>query len=317
MEMEEQIVLKVAEALQEDVGHSRARIDTKTREEMALNPGDIVEIKGEKSTPALVWRMKSASDEGKGIIRMDGLVRKNAGVSIGDKVTIRKVQVQEAKKVVMAPVIQENQRIKFGPGIENFVKRGLLGKPLIKGDAIVVPGITLMGGALLFAVVNTASSSFVQVTADTEIILKDEPVQLEKIYTAAIAYEDIGGLKEELQRVREMIELPLKHPELFDRMGIDPPKGVLLYGPPGTGKTLIAKAVANEAGANFYSIQGPEIMNKFYGQSEENLRDIFKEAEENGPSILFIDELDSIAPKRDEVQGEVERRVVAQLPWTG
>src|SRR5947209_775616 len=252
-------------------------------------------------------------DEGKGIIRIDGLVRRNVGVSLGDKVEVRKAEVLPAERITIAPIISEGHKISFGQGIENFVKRGLLKRPLNKGDVVIVPGIALMGGALPFMVISTAPKGVVQIQDDTIIEMKEEPVREGEVLTPTVTYEDIGGLKEELMKVREMIELPLKHAELFERLGIDPPKGVLLYGPPGTGKTLIAKAVANEAGANFYSIQGPEIMSKYYGQSEERLREKFEEAQKNAPSVLFIDELDSIAPKREEVTGEVERRVVAQL----
>jgi transitional endoplasmic reticulum ATPase len=308
----EEVTLKVAEALQSDVGHGRARIDTSTRVALNLEPGDIIEIKGKKVTAAKVFRVNQ-DDEGISIIRIDGLVRKNAGVSIGDKVEIAKAEMQPASHVIISPLISETHRIRFGPGIENFVKRGLLKRPLTKGDTIIVPGIALMGGSLPFIVISTKPKGIIEITEDTEMVVKEEAIKEGEIEVTAVSYEDIGGLKEELQKVRETIELPLKHPELFDRLGIDPPKGVLLYGPPGTGKTLIAKAVANEAGANFYSIQGPEIMSKYYGESEERLRQKFEEAEKNPPSIIFIDELDSIAPKRGEVSGEVERRVVAQL----
>jgi transitional endoplasmic reticulum ATPase len=308
----EEVTLKVAEALQSDVGHGRARIDTSTRVALNLEPGDIIEVKGKKITAAKVFRVNQ-DDEGISIIRVDGLVRKNAGVSIGDKVEIKKAEMQPASHVTISPLISETHRIRFGPGIENFVKRGLLKRPLTKGDTIIVPGIALMGGSLPFIVINTKPKGIIEITEDTEMLVKEEAVKEGEIEVSAVSYEDIGGLKEELQKVRETIELPLKHPELFDRLRIDPPKGVLLYGPPGTGKTLIAKAVANEAGANFYSIQGPEIMSKYYGESEERLRQKFEEAEKNPPSVIFIDELDSIAPKRGEVTGEVERRVVAQL----
>jgi transitional endoplasmic reticulum ATPase len=308
----EEIILKVAEALQSDVGHGRARIDTSTRVALNLEPGDIIEIMGKKPTAAKVFRVNQ-DDEGIGIARIDGLVRKNAGVSIGDKIVVKKAEMQPATNVTISPLISETHRIRFGPGIENFVKRGLLKRPLTKGDTIIVPGIALMGGSLPFVVASTKPKGIIEITEDTDMAVKEEAVKEGESEVSAILYEDIGGLKEELQRVRETIELPLKHPELFDRLGIDPPKGVLLYGPPGTGKTLIAKAVANEAGANFYSIQGPEIMSKYYGESEERLRQKFEEAEKNPPSVVFIDELDSIAPKREEVSGEVERRVVAQL----
>ena len=305
-------ILKVAEAAQSDVSLGRARIDTSTRMKLGAEVGDIVEIIGKKSTVAKIFRTLS-EDEGKEIVRIDGLVRRNAGVSIGDKVDVRKVEVANASKVSMAPLLPAHKRVTFGEGIEAFVKRGLSKRPLTKGDTVVVPGIALMGGALPFVVVNTSPKGAVQIIDSTEVQVREEPVEEGETVAQSITYEDIGGLKDELQRVHEMIELPLKHPELFQRLGIDPPKGVLLYGPPGTGKTLIAKAVASEAGASFYSIQGPEIMSKYYGDTEKALRDKFTEAEQSAPSIIFIDELDSIAPKRDEVQGEVERRLVAQM----
>ncbi len=306
------MILKVAEAPQSDVGLGRARVDTKTRMTLSVDVGEIIEIIGKKSTAAKLFRVMQ-EDEGKGILRIDGLVRRNVGVSIGDKVEVRKAEVFPAERVTIAPIISEGHKISFGQGIENFVKRGLLKRPLTKGDVVIVPGIALMGGALPFMVIKVMPKGVVQIVDDTIIEMKEEPVREGEVLTATVTYEDIGGLKEELRKVREMIELPLKHAELFERLGIGPPKGVLLYGPPGTGKTLIAKAVANEAGANFLSIQGPEIMSKYYGQSEERLREKFEEAQKNAPSILFIDELDSIAPRREEVTGEVERRVVAQL----
>lgn len=310
--MPEKVMLKVAEAPQSDVGLGRARVDTQTRAALGIDVGEIVEIIGKKKTGAKLFRVMQ-EDEGKGIVRIDGLVRKNAGVSIGDRVEVVKAEVSAAERVMIAPIISEGHRISFGEGIESFVKRGLLKRPVTKGDVVIVPGIALMGGALPFMVVKGVPRGIVQITDDTVVEIKEEPVSEAEMVAPTVTYDDIGGLEEELQRVREMIELPLKHAELFERLGIDPPKGVLLYGPPGTGKTMIAKAVANEAGAYFSSIQGPEIMSKYYGQSEERLREKFEEAEKNAPSVLFIDELDSIAPKREEVTGEVERRVVAQL----
>ncbi|MFQ6127402.1 MAG: CDC48 family AAA ATPase [Thermoplasmata archaeon] len=310
--MPEKVMLKVAEAPQSDVGLGRARVDTQTRAALGIDVGEIVEIVGKKRTGAKLFRVMQ-EDEGKGIVRIDGLVRKNAGVSIGDRVEVAKADVQPAERVMIAPIISEGHRISFGEGIESFVKRGLLKRPVTKGDVVIVPGIALMGGALPFMVVKGVPRGIVQITDDTFVEIKEEPVSEAEMVAPTVTYDDIGGLQEELLRVREMIELPLKHAELFERLGIDPPKGVLLYGPPGTGKTMIAKAVANEAGAHFSSIQGPEIMSKYYGQSEERLREKFEEAEKNAPSVLFIDELDSIAPKREEVTGEVERRVVAQL----
>jgi transitional endoplasmic reticulum ATPase len=293
------------------VGHGKARISNNVRRALKLSPGDIIEIKGNRITAAVVWRSRPEDDD-KALIRVDGMVRKNADVSLGDKVKVQKAIVRPAQKVILAPIISESHKIQFGHGIESFIKRGLLKRPVNKGDTIIVPGIALMGGALPFGVVNTIPKEIVQIGLDTKISIRDEPMEELEVATQ-VTYEDVGGLKEEIQRIREMIELPLKHPELFERLAIDPPKGVLLHGPPGTGKTLIAKAVANESGANFISIQGPEIMNKFYGQSEENLRNKFDEAVKNPPAIIFIDEIDSIAPKRSDVHGEVERRVVAQM----
>ena len=307
-----EVVLKVSEALSQDVGSGRARLDGKTRLELDVTPGDIIEIEGSQKTSAVVWRARPM-DEGKGIIRIDNLTRKNAGVGMGDKVIVRKIVPRVAKKVIMAPAISQGQKIQFGQGIEHLVKRGLLKRPISAGDTVVIPGIALFGNSLPFGVIRTEPKEIVTIGEETEVIVKDEPIKEELLNVPQVSYEDIGGLKGEIMKIREMIELPLKHPELFKRLGIDPPKGVLLYGPPGTGKTLIAKAVANESGANFFTINGPEIMSKFYGQSEENLRKTFEEAEKNAPSIIFIDEIDAIASKREEVHGEVERRVVSQM----
>ncbi|MFA5771268.1 MAG: CDC48 family AAA ATPase [Thermoplasmata archaeon] len=310
--MSPEISLRVAEALQSDVGLGRARIDTATREKLNTSPGDIIEIRGTKTTAAIVWRTP-LEDEGRGTIRIDGMTRKNAGVSFGDKVTVTKVNPQPATTITIAPILATNHQIQFGSGIEVFIKKGLLRRPVTKGDTIIIPGIALVGDALPFGIINTIPKGIVIVTDDSKILLKETPIKEGEIVAKQVTYEDIGGLREELEKVREMIELPLKHPELFGRLGIDPPKGVLLHGPPGTGKTLIAKAVASESGVNFYSVQGPEIMSKYYGESEAQLRQKFDDAEKNAPSIVFIDEIDSIAPKREETHGEVERRVVAQL----
>jgi transitional endoplasmic reticulum ATPase len=312
MMKQKEVILKVSEAFQQDVGYGRARIDHQTRIDLDLSIGDVIEIEGTKTTAAVVWRAHP-TDEGKRIIRIDNLTRKNAGTGLGDRVKIRRGDVKEAKGVTLAPLISEGQHIQFGVGIDNLVKKGLLKRPIAKGDSIIVPGIALFGSSLPFVVINTSPDGIVSIGEDTLINVKEEAAKTAELEGPRVSYEDIGGLHEEILKVREMIELPLKHPELFDRLGIDPPKGVLLHGPPGTGKTLIAKAVANESGANFYTINGPEIMSKFYGQSEENLRKIFEEAEKNSPSIVFIDEIDAIAPKRSEVHGEVERRVVSQL----
>ena len=310
--MAKEVTLKVAEAVQEDVAKGRVRVDAATRLDLHLTVGDVVEIIGKKSTAAIVWRAHP-DDEGKGLIRMDGLIRDNAGVGIGDKVRIRKVEVSPANRITLAPVIEEGQKLQFGSGIEGVVKRGLFKRPVTKGDTVIVPGIALIGRALPFIVVEISPAGIVQITEGTEVNIREEAISEADLSAPKVTYEDVGGLREEMTKIREMIELPLKHPELFDRLGIEPPKGVLLQGPPGTGKTLIAKAVANESGANFYSIQGPEIMSKFYGESEARLREVFEEAEQNAPAIIFIDEIDSIASKREDTQGEVERRVVAQL----
>ncbi len=309
----EDLQLRVAKAIPSDVGHGRARVPFDN--DLNLKPGDIVEITGEQKTAAIVWRCRP-EDANLGVIRVDGIIRKNAGVSLGDKVTIRKVETQPCQKLILSPVMAKQQKVRFGPGIEGFARRGLNKRPVVSGDRIFIPGMTLFAEALPFQIVQTTPKGIVQVLPDTEIIIKEEPVDEEEDGgqpLSTISYEDIGGIGEQLQKVREMIELPLKHPILFRRLGIDPPRGVLLYGPPGTGKTLIAKAVASETKANFTSINGPEIISKYYGESEKQLREIFDEAAANAPAIIFIDELDSIAPKREDVSGEVERRVVAQL----
>ena len=309
---EENMSLRVAKAIPSDVGHGRARISGDN--DLGLKPGDIVEIKGSKKiTAAIYWRSRP-EDNSMDLIRVDGIIRKNAGVSLGDRVEVRKVSAKPCKKLTLSPVMANKQKVKFGSGIEGFARRGLNKRPVVAGDRIFIPGMTLFAEALPFAIVQTSPKGIVQVTGDTEIFIKDESIDEEDVgQSAGITYEDIGGIGLQLQKVREMIELPLKHPELFRRLGIDPPKGVLLHGPPGTGKTMIAKAVATETNAHFQSINGPEIISKYYGESEKQLREIFDEAAANSPAIIFIDELDSICPKREEVSGEVERRVVAQM----
>jgi transitional endoplasmic reticulum ATPase len=272
--------------------------------DLGLSPGDIIEIIGKKSTVAIVWPPYK-EDDGMGLTRIDGEIRKNAGISVGDYVTIRKARAEPAKKIVLAPF----ENLPFVGDLSRIVRSQLLNLPVMRGDVIVIP---VLGMGIELKVVTTSPTNVVIVTENTMIEVSSTPVKrVEEI--GGVTYEDIGGLHEELQRIREMVELPLKHPELFRHLGIEPPKGVVLWGPPGCGKTLIAKAIANETGAHFISINGPEIMSKFYGESEARLREIFKEAEENAPSIIFIDELDAIAPKRSEVTGEVERRVVSQL----
>ena len=309
---EKSMSLKVSKAIPSDVGHGRARISGEN--DLGLKPGDIVEIKGEKrSTAAIYWRSRP-EDAKMDIIRVDGIIRKNAGVSLGDRVTVSKVDAKECTKLVLSPVMANKQKVKFGPGIEGFARRGLSKRPVMAGDRIFIPGMTLFAEALPFAVLQTTPKGIVKVTNETDIVIKDEAVDDADVgQSEGITYEDVGGIGQQLQKVREMIELPLKHPELFRRLGIDPPKGVLLHGPPGTGKTMIAKAVATEVNAHFKSINGPEIISKYYGESEKQLREIFDEASEQAPAIIFIDEIDSICPKREDVSGEVERRVVAQM----
>ncbi|MBN3037666.1 MAG: CDC48 family AAA ATPase [Candidatus Diapherotrites archaeon] len=300
----EELKLKVQEAMQNDVGRGILRIDDETRAALKLMSGDIVQVKGKSETAGIVWQ-SYPQDEGKKIIRMDGIIRQNADVSIGDFVAIEKLEPKPAKKIVLAPT----RPVRFSPGFEEYAKKRLIGRPINKGDRIL---IGVFGTSLVMITTNTAPKGIVQIAEETELELKTEPVK-EAVGVPQVTYEDIGGVHDEVQKVREMIEIPMKHPELFQRLGIQPPKGVLLHGPPGTGKTLLAKAVANESDANFISINGPEIVSKFVGEAEERLREIFKQAQENQPTIIFIDELDAIAPKREEVVGEVEKRIVAQL----
>ncbi|MEM3084487.1 MAG: CDC48 family AAA ATPase [Nitrososphaerales archaeon] len=294
--------LKVLEAYTRDVGRGVARIDYDSMDTLSASTGDVVEIRGKRRTVAKCLPLYP-SDEGKGIIRIDGLVRNNSGVAIGDTVIVKKIKAVPAEKVIVAPLEA------IPPIDERYLADALESVPLIKGDNVMVP---YFGGRLTFQVigVNPAADA-VLVNQKTIFHIAEKGETLRGV--PQVTYEDIGGLKEEIQKVREMIELPLRHPEIFEKLGIEAPKGVLLYGPPGTGKTLLAKAVANESNAHFISISGPEIMSKFYGESEARLREIFKEAKEKAPSIIFIDEIDSIAPKREEVTGEVERRVVSQL----
>jgi transitional endoplasmic reticulum ATPase len=295
--------LKVLEAYTRDVGRGVARIDYDSMDSLNASTGDVVEIRGKRRTVAKCLPLYP-SDEGKGIIRVDGLVRNNAGVAIGDTVVVRKIKAVPAEKVIVAPLEA------IPPIDERYLADALESVPLIKGDNVMVP---YFGGRLSFQVIGvTPAADAVLVTQKTTFHIAERDSAL-RGGTAQVAYEDIGGLKDEIQKVREMIELPLRHPEIFEKLGIEAPKGILLHGPPGTGKTLLAKAVASESNSHFISISGPEIMSKFYGESEARLREIFKEAKEKSPSIIFIDEIDSIAPKREEVTGEVERRVVSQL----
>ncbi|MEM4367122.1 MAG: CDC48 family AAA ATPase [Candidatus Anstonellales archaeon] len=300
----DQATLKVQEAERQDIGRFIARIDSKTAKALRVETGDIVLIKGKRETPAFVWPAYP-EDEGKGLIRIDGIIRQNAGAGIGEKVIVQKAEGQAASKVVLAP----REDIRSISNLEYYVKEKLRGKPLIKGNMFA---IGIFGAALPLVVVQTVPSGIVIVNENTSVIVKKEAVKdIEKGPT--VTYDDIGGLKNEVQKIREMVELPLRHPELFEKLGIEPPKGVLLYGPPGTGKTLLAKAVANESDASFFYIGGPEVVSKWVGESEERLRKLFDDAEKSAPSIIFIDEIDAIAPKREEVTGEVERRMVSQL----
>jgi transitional endoplasmic reticulum ATPase len=296
--------LKILESYTRDVGRGVARIDYDSMDSLSASTGDVIEIRGKRRTVAKCLPLYP-SDEGKGIVRVDGLVRNNAGVAIGDTVVVRKIKALPAEKVIVAPLEA------IPPIDERYLADALESVPLIKGDNVMVP---YFGGRLTFQVVGVTppASDAVLVTQKTMFHIAERGSAL-RGGTAQVAYEDIGGLKDEIQKVREMIELPLRHPEIFEKLGIEAPKGILLHGPPGTGKTLLAKAVASESNSHFISISGPEIMSKFYGESEARLREIFKEAKEKAPSIIFIDEIDSIAPKREEVTGEVERRVVSQL----
>jgi len=325
---EKELKLKVIEALQDDVNKSIVRVDSSFMQEIGVRPGDVVKVIGERETVAIVDRAYPG-DIGLKIARIDGITRRNAKTGIGEVVTVLKADIKEAKKVIIAPA-SKGVRINAPPQI---FKQGLLGKPVVKGDIVSLGSIkrrergsineiydalseSMMGfglGSLKFVVADSNPKQAVIISELTDVVFNPEAIEIKEEKVLDITYDDIGGLKEEIDKVREMVELPLKHPEIFERLGIDPPKGVLLHGPPGTGKTLLAKAVANETNSHFILINGPEIMSKFYGESEGNLRKKFEEAEKNSPSIVFIDEIDAIAPKREEVHGEVERRVVAQL----
>ncbi|MDD2655439.1 MAG: CDC48 family AAA ATPase [Candidatus ainarchaeum sp.] len=298
------VLLKVAEAMRNDVGRWIARMDAKSREELGVSTGDVVKLSGKKAAYALVWP-SHPDDEGQGMARIDGILRQNAGVGLGDKVRVGKADAKDAKKVVLAP----REPVRFYAGFDQYLKSKLVGKPVLKGNVLPVG---VFGAAIQLVVVNTAPAGGVMISEKTEVILRPE-VEEEAATITGVTYDDIGGLGETVQKIREMVELPLRHPELFEKLGIEPPKGVLLHGAPGTGKTLLAKAVANESDANFFYIGGPEVVSKFVGESEQRLRELFKQAQENSPSIIFIDEIDAIAPKREEVTGEVERRMVSQL----
>ncbi|MBD3303620.1 CDC48 family AAA ATPase [Candidatus Woesearchaeota archaeon] len=337
--MKQEIKLKVVEAIQDDVNKGIVRIDSNFMKEIGIKPGDIVEILGGKPTVAMADRALPG-DIGLSTIRMDGLLRRNAKTGIGEEVKVKKAEIKEAKKITIAPA---SERVEVRTSNTHVFKQGLLGRALIKGDIISLggtkrrrrtmtgspffdevfsmmeeqnsgPGFGFGFGDLKLVVAETTPSKQpVIVTEQTEILLNPKAVKIEEETIPEVTYEDIGGLSEEIKKIREMVELPLKHPEIFERLGVEPPKGVLLHGSPGTGKTLLAKAVANETNSHFILINGPEIMSKYYGQSEENIRKKFEEAEQNAPAIIFIDEIDAIATKREETKGEVEKRVVAQL----
>lgn len=299
------ITLKVAETNPKLVGRGMALIDPKVMEELELSTGDVIEISGKKKGYVILWS-SPPDDYGKKLIRIDGYTRNEINVGIDDTVTIHKVILKNAEKVTLSPTEELNI-----VGLEEYLPEVLAGRVVAKGE--VIP-LNVMGRRIGFTVTNVTPSDATVLLVDsgTEFVIGKVVKETTK-GAPKVTYEEIGGLRNEVQKVREMIELPLRHPEIFERIGIEAPKGVLLHGPPGTGKTLLAKAVANETNASFYSIGGPEIMSKFYGESEEKLREIFKEAQENAPSIIFIDEIDSIAPKREEVSGDVEKRIVSQL----
>ena len=298
------VQLKVAEAFQNDIGRGIVRIDSKTKTELGVSTGDIVKLTGKKSALAIVWQAHQ-DDEGLEMIRIDGILRQNAGVGLGDKVKVEAVETKDAKKLVLAP----KEAVRYSAGFDTYVKKRLVGKPILKGNLLPVG---IFGTSIPLIVKQVFPNGPVIVTEETEVNITTEPIK-EVTNVPILTYDDVGGLHDAIQKLREMVELPLRHPELFERLGIDPPKGVLLYGPPGTGKTLLAKAVANESDANFFYIGGPEVISKFVGESEERLRKLFADAQENAPSIIFIDEIDAIAPKREEVFGEVEKRIVSQL----
>ncbi|MFB6097258.1 MAG: CDC48 family AAA ATPase [Haloferacaceae archaeon] len=311
-----EVQLEVAKAYPNDSGRGIARLDPDTLLHLKLSPGDIIEIEGAETTAAKVWRA-DRQDWNTDTVRIDGFTRQNADVGIGERVTIRKAEATKADRLVLAP--PEEASVQFGSDAAGMVKRQILKRPVVERDIVPVmsstnhPFMRSPGQAIPLIAVETDPEGVVMVTEDTDVELREEPIQGFEKASGGITYEDIGGLQNEIQRVREMVELPMKHPQIFKKLGIEPPQGVLLHGPPGTGKTLLAKAVANETSANFFSIAGPEIISKYYGESEQQLREIFEDAKEDSPSIIFIDELDSIAPKREDVTGEVERRVVAQL----
>ncbi len=302
------VMARVVEGLRLDVGKKIARVTSSIMEKLGVEAGDAIMIEGKRKTVATVWRARPEDEDSfENVVRIDGNIRHNAGTSLGDKVTLKKTECKEAKSITIAPL----QNVSFSDDPTRYFTAKLLDKPFVKGDKLI---IDVMGTPLHYLVISTSPKGFVRFTPDTELTIASEKVSPDEAEAMPeINYEDIGGLGAEIDQIREMVELPMKHPEVFEHVGIGAPKGVLLTGPPGTGKTLLAKAVAAETESHFYSINGPEIMSKYYGESEKQLRSVFEKAEKSAPSIIFIDEIDSIAPKRSETTGEVERRVVAQL----
>ena len=301
-----EIILKIDEIPQQHVGRGRAIVDPKIIEDQKWNSGQILELTYNKKTHVKLWP-GSTEEYGSGIIKVDGITRLNIGAGIGDKISIKSVEAVNAQQIVLSPTeklqIDEEQ-------LHNVMITNFQNHVFTVHDSIQLP--TQMGGKIQFITTSTKPSKPVLVTENTIFKLGSMTKAIDASIPR-ITYDELGGLKKEVQKIREMVELPMRHPELFDKIGVEAPKGVLLYGPPGTGKTLLAKAVAGETNANFVSLNGPEIMGKFYGESEERIREIFTQAEDNAPSIIFIDEIDSIAPKRDEVSGELEKRIVSQL----
>ena len=300
-----EVQLKVLDSRQRDVARGIARIDQRTMQKLGVSSGDVIEFSGKKKTSAIAWPAYP-EDQDPSVMRIDGFIRKNAGVSINEYVVVRKAEVKDAMSIVLAPV---NMRLNVDEAFANFVKNRLMDRTFVEGDKT---SVMMLGHSVQFTVAKMQPQGIVKMTYGTILQILSDPVA-EAESVPRTTYEDLGGLEKEIQLIREMIELPMRHPEIFQTLGIDPPKGVLLLGPPGCGKTLLAKAVANESDVNFFSINGPEIISMFYGESEARLREIFQQAHKNAPSIILIDELDSIAPKREEVTGEVEKRVVAQL----
>ncbi|MBI5146544.1 MAG: CDC48 family AAA ATPase [Thaumarchaeota archaeon] len=300
---DEPLQMRVGEAKQRDVGKKRARIGPDAMDFLKVNPGDIIEITGKRTSCAVAWPTDE-DDKFPDVVRMDGQTRKNTNSALNDVVKIKKAVTKVAKTIVLLPV---SDVVTVDKEFTDFVKNRLKGLPFCQGDEI---SVMILGNSMDFKISKTAPKGIVTIDRTTEFSISSDKVTDKKI---RVTYDEVGGLRNEIKVMREIVELPLRHPEIFDRLGIEPHSGILLYGPPGCGKTLIAKVLASESEANMYSINGPEIMNKYYGETEAKLRDIFKEAKDNSPSIIFIDEIDAIAPKREEAYGDVEKRVVAQL----